>query len=68
MDTPQARHELAAAMIVLSESERGAEAIGLLEEALKILEPIRALAGANADLKELMVGAEEALQKARARR
>ncbi|APR76730.1 serine/threonine protein kinase [Minicystis rosea] len=67
-DTPQARHELAAALLVLAESEHGPEATRHIEEALAILAPIRALSGGNAELQELIAGADELLRKARSAR
>jgi tetratricopeptide (TPR) repeat protein len=67
-ETPQTRHELAAALLILAESEEGAAALSHIEEARKILEPVRALAGANPELRELFGEADEMLRKAKPRR
>jgi tetratricopeptide (TPR) repeat protein len=67
-ETPQTRHELAAALLILAESEEGAPALAHIEEALQILEPVRALAGANPELRELFGEADEMLRKAKPRR
>jgi tetratricopeptide (TPR) repeat protein len=67
-ETPQIRHELAAALLILAENEEGAAALAHLEEVLEILEPVRALAGANPELRELMEEADATLAKARRRK
>jgi tetratricopeptide (TPR) repeat protein len=67
-ETPQVRHELAAALMILAESEQGAAALGHLEEAAAILEPVRALAAANPELRELIEEADASLRKAKAGR
>lgn len=67
-DTPQTRHEVAAALLILAESERGAAALGHIEEAVAILAPVRPMAAANADLGELLKEADEMLRQATAGR
>ncbi len=65
-NTPQTRHELAAALLILADTERGAPALGHIEEAVEILAPVRELAGANPDLRDLLKDADDMLRKARA--
>lgn len=66
VDTPQNRHEVAAALLILAESESGAAAAGHVDEALTILRPIRSMAEANADLRELLKEADALSRKVKA--
>ncbi len=65
VDTPAVRQDLAAALVLLAGIERGAAAVGHLEEAVATLEPVRALGAANPGLETALKDAEERLRKAR---
>jgi tetratricopeptide (TPR) repeat protein len=54
VDTPAVRQDLALGLLTLAKSEGGTAARGYIEEAAGIVEPIRALAGANPDLLDLV--------------
>ncbi|MFT3771112.1 MAG: tetratricopeptide repeat protein [Minicystis sp.] len=68
VDTPAVRQDLAHTLLRLAESERGIVARDHLEEAVGILDPIRALSEGNPELRRLMVQVDEARRTARARR
>jgi tetratricopeptide (TPR) repeat protein len=68
VDTPAVRQDLGLGLLTLAKSERGTAAIGYIEEAAVILEPVRALAGANPELRDLMNKVDEERSRARAGR
>jgi len=68
VDTPAVRQDLATALLLLARSERGAVALGHIEEAVGILDPVRALSEGNPELRKLVGEADEMLRTARAGR
>jgi tetratricopeptide (TPR) repeat protein/tRNA A-37 threonylcarbamoyl transferase component Bud32 len=64
-DTPRARQELATALLLLAEVEKGSSARAHIDEAMEVLSSIRPLAATNSDLKDLIEEAEK-LRKERA--
>ncbi|MDI1435329.1 protein kinase domain-containing protein [Polyangium sorediatum] len=68
VDTPQNRHEVAAALLILAENERGPSAAAHVDEALAILRPIEATAEENADLRDLIQDARKLERKVKGRR
>jgi tetratricopeptide (TPR) repeat protein len=65
VDTPAVRQDIANALLVLAANEKGAAALGHIEEAVAILGPVRSLAAANASLDATIRQADEALAKAK---
>lgn len=65
VDTPAARQNLAGGLLLLAANEKGAPALGHLEEAVATLDPVRGLAAANPGLEQTIREADEMLRKAK---